>query len=1381
MSQIASHRDCHNRRRVFRLSETPMNTPNQLPVAGALPVGSDPCLSGASLPCNRIRAARYRYLLPLCAGSLMIARSLALDVGDITTDSIQTGDAQVAGLEYAEAVSIGTINAMISGTSTGHNSFGIKSNSAISINSIASGSTISGSSARNYSYGIYTTSGDISITNPIEGAVSATVNTATAGNSAYGYGIFTKSGNVTLGGLAEGSAISVRTAQTTTGGRLYGIETENNGNIAINGAVAGTIEVLSYGNTAYGMWAKEGGITIDSFAPTGSLTVTGSFNAYGIYAYKDIVMGDIDGNIDVSTSTGNFAYGINSSGRTDYDRSSVTLGNVNGSIIASSGGSNAFAVIADYGRVTLGDIGGTVSASSVTEIAYGLRAKYDVVLGDLAEGAVLSASTQGKDAYAVYAGYVSGRDLNFITTDVITMGNVNGSISATADTGYAVALFSRSDIEMGDIGANGEISAVSTGSADAIAVWGVNGDVAIGVIDGSIDASSASGKAYAITGLGLDLEIGSTGSVSAEGTGEAYALFSGCHQGGGFRTYNIADTIVLHAGAQINGAIDIGGSGATGYDNITLLGGDAARSGMLDTVIKTTINTINQDESTRKSDVRLTVGNAAGDAANWTISSQHDLFTGLTVNRNAVVASDDASLSIKDGGFIMNQGLITGSGEITVTANSSLTTGSLVLDAATNELVTVSTGFGADMRLTLEEGATIGTTIRNDSDSLHVIRQDAIKGAVGNLFSDLTGTAVDLDNYSYSYALVGNIALSDKLVVSDNEQYRIGEGATVELASGSLPDDAIILEGGTLNTAATGETRYTNAQISGSAGLWIADDGQELAIVRDGVIGFDSRHADITVDARATLTGSHDAANVTLNSGSLEVRGDSASLGRDGGIVTVKSNTTFANNATVLSRVEVEEQATLKGAGTFADDVTLAANAMLHVGNSPGRQLYQGNLNLGSAAALTFTIDGVVAASATHAGAGTYSTITVSGAGHTVTLAGGNTIKLEIGSGILKSPTAEFSLTLISYEDGAMADPSFNEGNFTTILSGQSNLIDPGFTWELLGNALVLHGTVNRQAASDLIGADASRYANALWSSSGVVRGFGLKAASHLDYGTIGKTNFWVDGIGDFMSMDNDGGVNGFDSNHGGYALGAERRFNTHWSGGFAYGQSFGENKSDDGLGKTDQTANMIGLQARYERETSRGHLFFIDGSFAYGRVKNKAHGHLGNDWNAPSSAEWDDNVFALSFTGNLKIKLGERSTITPFTGIEFVNGSQQSFSQQIGRDYSRFSGGSLQRWIIPVGATWQGVYCTGSQYLIPELTVAYQGDVARRDPSIRTTVFGQETKFHGSSPARNAVIANTGLRWVINPKWSASAYYNLGYSSGMTHHALNAGVTCSF
>lgn len=1358
-----------------------MNTPNRLPVPGALPVGSDPCLSGVSLPCTPIRAARYRYLLPLCAGSLVIAQALALDVGDITTDSIRTGDAQVAGLEYTEAVRIGTINATISGTSTGHNSFGIKSNSAISIDSIASAATIAGASERNYSYGIYTTSGDIAIANPIEGTVSATVNVSYAGASAYGYGIFTKSGNVALGGLAEGSVISVRTAQTTTGGRLYGIETENNGNIAINGSVAGTIEVLSYGNTAYGMWAKEGGITIDSFASTGSLTVTGSFNTYGIYSYKDIEIGDIDGDINVSTTTGNFAYGINTSGRTDYDRSSVTLGNVNGSIIAASGGSNAFAVIADYGWVTLGDIGGTVSASSVTENAYALRAKYDVEFGDLGEGAELSASTQGKDAYAVYAGYVSGRDLNFITTDMITLGDVNGRISATADTGYAVALFSRSDIEMGDIGVNGKISAVSTGSADAIAVWGVNGDVAIGTIEGSVYASSVSGKAYAITGIGLDLEIGSTGSVTAEGTGEVYALFSGCHQGGGFRTYNVADTIVLHAGATITGGIDIGGSGATGHDDITLLGGDAANSGILDTEIKTTINTINQDESTRKSDVRLTVGNDAGDAAYWTIASQNDLLTGLTVNRNAVVASDDASLSIKDGGFIMNQGLITGSGEITVTANSSLTTGNLVLDGATNELVTGSTGFGADMSLTLEEGATIGTTILNDTDSLYILQQDSIKGAVGNLFSELTGTTVDLDNYSYSYSLVGNIALSDNLVVKQGEQYRIGEGATVSLASGTIPDNSIILEGGTLETGASDETVYTNAQISGNAGTWDAVEGQQYHIIRDGVIGFSTTNADIIVDANAVMTGTYDAQLVDVASGSLEIKGATASLGTNGGTVSVGQNTTLTNNAVILSKVNVGENAMLKGSGTFADEVNLAANARLYVGNSPGYQIYRKSLNIGSGSSLTFYIDGSTAATADNSGAGTYSNITVSGAGHTITLGGGNTLNLEIGSGLLKSTTRDLNLTLISYVDGAAADASVNESNITTVLSGLTDLIDPGYSLSFLGDALVLHGRVNQAAASEVVRPDAARYANALWSSTGVVRSFAQKATSHLDYGTIGKTNFWVDGIGDFMNMSNDGGVDGFESNHGGYALGAESRFNKSWSGGFAYGQSFGQNKSDNGYGKIDQTANMLGLYARYQREMDKKNSFYVDASFAYGQVENEADGHFNNEWNTPSSAKWDDNVFSFSLIGNWKMQLSENSSITPFTGIEFINGTQESFTQYLPDSHQRYSGGSLQRWIIPVGLTWQGVYSVGSRYLIPEVTVAYQGDIARRDPSTKTSVFGQETRFRGSSLARNAIIANAGLRWVLNEKWSTSAYYNLGYSSGMTHHSVNAGVTYSF
>lgn len=67
-----------------------------------------------------------------------------------------------------------------------------------------------------------------------------------------------------------------------------------------------------------------------------------------------------------------------------------------------------------------------------------------------------------------------------------------------------------------------------------------------------------------------------------------------------------------------------------------------------------------------------------------------------------------------------------------------------------------------------------------------------------------------------------------------------------------------------------------------------------------------------------------------------------------------------------------------------------------------------------------------------------------------------------------------------------------------------------------------------------------------------------------------------------------------------------------------------------------------------------------------------------------------------------------------------------------------------------------------GGQLLLPELTLAYVGDVSRTNPSVKSTIYGIDNKHEGSNPGRSAFTMNAGTNWVINQNWSVGAFYTL-------------------
>ena len=91
-----------------------------------------------------------------------------------------------------------------------------------------------------------------------------------------------------------------------------------------------------------------------------------------------------------------------------------------------------------------------------------------------------------------------------------------------------------------------------------------------------------------------------------------------------------------------------------------------------------------------------------------------------------------------------------------------------------------------------------------------------------------------------------------------------------------------------------------------------------------------------------------------------------------------------------------------------------------------------------------------------------------------------------------------------------------------------------------------------------------------------------------------------------------------------------------------------------------------------------------------------------------PALADWD-------------IKAGDAFTVSPFTGITYMYGTQGPIEETFDGGSRSFGNGGLQSWSIPVGITLKSVCGLGNgQALLPELSVAYVGDIARRNPCVQ-------------------------------------------------------------
>ena len=418
---------------------------------------------------------------------------------------------------------------------------------------------------------------------------------------------FTADSVFTLNGDATGQG-SLTLYSNKGSGNTYGVrfDVTNTSVHQINGEVNVT-QTVSNSNYTYALARMTTGtdlkLTLDEFGAINAVDVgdgaCGVAGQDGVTFYGDLA-GDISG-----TADGQFAYGASS-----IEADLTINGDLTGTVTARSvNSSNAYAIKGETGLTVNGDVSGSISAQSATSDAHGLYV-FDgdlVITGDIS-GAISATADTSMMAYGLYTDDESS---------TLSIGNLSGTITATAGSMVAVGVMGKGDLEItgslsGEVTAtaamfawgvmaennleigslSGEVIATATGDqAIALGAGGKlngGGDTPLTIADGAIVAATANDSAFAIastpTGTGwinVKVEKGATVSaVSSSGTGTLiYA----------FRSIAFDDTVELVAGSTIIGHIDLN-LYATPDNDTLILSGQAADSTTLDGDIRNVEN-----------------------------------------------------------------------------------------------------------------------------------------------------------------------------------------------------------------------------------------------------------------------------------------------------------------------------------------------------------------------------------------------------------------------------------------------------------------------------------------------------------------------------------------------------------------------------------------------------------------------------------------------------------------------------------------------------------------------------------------------------------------------------------------------------------------------
>lgn len=658
------------------------------------------------------------------------------------------------------------------------------------------------------------------------------------------------------------------------------------------------------------------------------------------------------------------------------------------------------------------------------------------------------------------------------------------------------------------------------------------------------------------------------------------------------------------------------------------------------------------------------------------------------------------------------------------------------------------------------------------TDGLLVMNGDQSLILTGNL-TGKKGIGYDIDGTDGNSAggvAIGssNGSLNSSTVDLSGERYNI---ASLNVRSGLVSiketaslghENTVITVGSSRNSGKTNTSLINDGSIQGSF-LTVNSNG---SVTNNKTLNV----ANIDLNSQSALanTGDLTAEQITVakdallnNSGSLE--GNVTLLGK------------MSNSGQTTGLVLVQNGGCLSGNGVFTS-VTVSEGGSLATGNggNPGAPVYT-NLTLEDGSSLTFSVDG--GTPATNGRSGTYSQATVT----TLTINGAPIVGVNIGTGVITSETDSFTLTLLNAENVA-GDGAFTTDAFT--LTGDTALLEEGSTllWDPVSGTLSFTGKVNAGHASLQAGNDASLIADTLWSSVSSVVSFARTAVSQSRLSGNGSSRHWVSGLGYFTSMSSANTFSGFSYKGGGYAVGSDFTPGSNFTVGAAFGQMFGTHKSNDNLLSDKQRALMLAFYGNCRKELGCENTLDVSGYFTYGSVDHTAGTHVGGSLQTPGRARWDDNVYTFGILADWNIRVSNTLSVSPFTGITYMYGTQGAIDESFVGGFRRFEEGGMQAWSIPVGVTFKSVCeLANGQALLPELSVAYVGDIARRNPTVRTRATGLDATGRGHSPGRNALMVRAGMGWQINKAWTAGTYYTLEVRSGQTNQSVNLNVTYNF
>jgi outer membrane autotransporter protein len=282
------------------------------------------------------------------------------------------------------------------------------------------------------------------------------------------------------------------------------------------------------------------------------------------------------------------------------------------------------------------------------------------------------------------------------------------------------------------------------------------------------------------------------------------------------------------------------------------------------------------------------------------------------------------------------------------------------------------------------------------------------------------------------------------------------------------------------------------------------------------------------------------------------------------------------------------------------------------------------------------------------------------------------------------------------------------------------------------------------------------------------------KARSGLSSGDVlAEQGVWLQALSSDANQDSRHGIDGYDANTNGIAVGADGKLNADTTVGLAYSYLTSDVKSDLG-NKTDVKGHALTLYGNWARDN-----FFVDTSLMYGWNDNESKRYIAG---TRAKADYDSEIFGVNALAGYTFQLDKQWLLEPQVGARYANVSIDSYREKGSSAALNVGSQRYEIGEMGLGARLAAAFDVGAGSLEPEAKLmAWHDFIGDKADTTSTFVLGG-TPFTttGATPARDSYELGLGANYRVGA-WSVGGMYNYLTSSGFDADTFTANVRYDF